>query len=112
ERLFKKIDGSELHRLDGEGDIAMSGDDHDWKTAIQRFHALEKLDTVDPGHAYVGDHTSKVEVRKHFEKICSAFKQRDLEIGGIEQEAERIAHRRIIIDDVDLWHAQPASAFS
>src|SRR4029077_16060258 len=31
ERLFKKIDGSELHRLDGEGDIAMPGDDHDRK---------------------------------------------------------------------------------
>jgi len=41
ERLFKKIDGAEFHCFDGQGDVTMSGNDHDREPACQRLHALE-----------------------------------------------------------------------
>ena len=35
-------------------------------------------------------------------KCCADFEQRDVEIRGAEQEIERIPHRVIVVDDIDL----------
>ena len=69
ERLFQKIDGTELHGLDRKRDIAMPGDDHDRELAVERLHALEKFNTVNTGHADIRDHASEGEARKRVEEL-------------------------------------------
>src|SRR6202022_1925884 len=102
EGLLEKIDRPQFHGLDCKRDVAVPGHDHDWKCAVARFHAFQKLDSVKPGHAHVGNDAPKSKVREDIEKPHGGFEKRDVEVSGIEQEVERISHRLVVVDDVDL----------
>ncbi len=39
----------------------------------------------------------------------AVIEQRDVEVGSIEQEIERIPHRRVVVDDVNLSLARHLS---
>ena len=67
-----------------------------------RLQPFQKFDAVDAGHADVGDHASKVNAGERIEEMLGRFEQRDIEVCGAEQEVERIPHRLVIIDDIDL----------
>lgn len=66
------------------------------------FRRFQKLDAVDAWHADVGNHTSKVDAGNRLEEIMGGLEQRDMEVGGTEQEIQRIPHRVVVVDDIDL----------
>ena len=66
------------------------------------LQAFQKFDAVDAGHADVGDHAAKVDAGKRIEEMLGRLEQRDIEVRGAEQEIERIPHRLVVVDDIDL----------
>ena len=60
----------------------------DGKQVSACLEMFQKFNAVDAGHTHIGHDTSKVEGRKGVDKFLRGFEQRDLEIGGTEQEVE------------------------
>ena len=111
ERLFEEVHRAEFHRLDRERDVAMAGHHQNREAAASRLHALQQFDAVNAGHPYVRHHATEAERGQVLEKRLRVLEQNHLEAGGIEQEVERIPHRLVVIDHIDLGpfshHAQP-----
>ena len=85
----------------------MSRHDHDREQGRAGLQAFQKLDTVDARHADVGDDASKFNVGKGVEEMMSRLEKRDVKVGGAEHEIQRIPHRLVVVDDIDLspmWH--------
>jgi len=99
---LQKIDRAQLHSFNREGDVAMSGHDHNREHVAARLQALQQLDAVDAGHADVGNDASKIDGRNRIEELVGGLEQRDMEVRGTEQEIQRIPHRLIVVDDIDL----------
>ena len=84
ERLLEEIYRTELHGLDSQRNIAVAGHDHDRQSAAARFQSLQHLNSVDAGHADVGDYASKVDAGEGAEKMLGGLEQRDAKVSGAE----------------------------
>jgi hypothetical protein len=104
ERLFEKVERAKLHGFDGERHVTMAGHDDDRKLPdagvsielAQQFHAVHAR------HPYIRDHASGLQLRKLVQKNLRGIEQAHAEAGRAEQEIQRVAHRRIVVDDVNL----------
>ena len=59
ERLFQKVDGADLHRLDRQRHVAMAGDDDDRHVDFHFAQSPQQIDAAHSGHAHVGDHAAR-----------------------------------------------------
>ena len=80
----------------------MSGHNYDREHAFARPQAFQKLDTVDAWHPHVGDDAPKFDAGKRIEELMGGLEYGDVKVGGTKHEIERIPHRLVIVDDIDL----------
>ncbi len=55
ERLFQEILGAGLHRLDGQGNVAVAGDHHHRNAVTASLQLTQQIQSAHFGHAHVGD---------------------------------------------------------
>jgi len=65
------------------------------------LHACQELDS-DKAGMRTSETSIQVQGRERLEKAQSGFEQASLEVGRIEQEVQRIPHRLVVVDNVNL----------
>ncbi len=101
ERLLDEIDGARLHRLHRERDVAMAGDHDDGKAGLFGAKLAQQLQSGHPGHAHIGDDAAAFDAGKRRHEGTGRFVEADRDAGGTEQKGERLAHRLIVVNDMD-----------
>jgi hypothetical protein len=99
---FSRKSSAKLHRFDGERYVAMAGHDDDRKPSRTGTQLTQQLHAVDVRHAHVRDHTAGLQVRKLVQENLRGIEKTHVEAGRAQQEIQRVAHRRIVVDDINF----------
>ena len=101
ERLLQQIDGSRLHRADGERHIGMSGDHDDRKAETPLLHIGEQIEAARLRHAHIGDDAAALFRLDRSQKLSSRGVDAHVEALGLQQKPQGVANGGIVIDDMD-----------
>jgi hypothetical protein len=100
-RFSQKIPGTGLHRADGYRHVAMAGDENDRNLDLACGQLLLELQPAHAGHADICHEAGDTIRPKCLQKRVGRFEGLVFIAGRLEQQAQRLAHAAIVVDDID-----------
>ena len=97
-RLFEKVEGTRLDRLDRSRDVPLPGDDDDLGLWIELLESADQLDAIDVRKHHVGDDGIGA---PGLEDLLAARPDEGgphLEARVLQQDLQPFRHRRLVID--------------
>jgi len=100
EGLQQKIEGAELHRLDGAGDRAVGGQyDHRHVGGRLRAWRARNSSPADAGHAQIGEHEVDLVRGQEFEGRAQRSRGRAIRGRASRSRSAHTAHPLLVVDD-------------
>src|SRR3984885_10220388 len=116
-RLLDEIQRAVLDRADRHGDVALSGDDEDWRRIVLAAQFLQDIQTGLAGNMHIQKNAGGGAVSRHRQTRGAVGKADDFVAPRRQDDGKGFADGRIVIADKDLtargWlfvHATPSFA--
>ena len=97
DRLLQEIERAGLDRLDGPRDVALAGDDDDFRFRIELLELAHELDPVDVGEHHIGDDRVGTPRLEEFLAPSADQCSSDVEARVLEQDLQPLGHRRFVV---------------
>jgi hypothetical protein len=79
----------------------MRGDDDDRHGVLELSQSSQQVDTAELGHPHVGDDAAGPHGGRNLQERDGGLVRSHFDAGRSQLESERLAHRLVVIDDVD-----------
>ena len=79
----------------------MRGDDDDRHGVLELPQSSQQVDTAELGHSHVGDDAAGMDRGGNLQERDGGLVRAYLDTGRPQLESERLAHRLVVVDDVD-----------
>ena len=79
----------------------MSGNDDNRYGVLELSQSSQQVDTAELGHSDVGDDAAGVDRGRNLQERDGGVVRARLDTGRPQLESERLAHRLVVVDDVD-----------
>ena len=96
-----EILGAFLHRRHGHRHVAMAGDERDRQRRTALEQAVLQLEAAHPVHPDVGDQAGDLARIEARQERLGRVEALDAVVLAFEQPLQRIAHRFVVVDDID-----------
>src|SRR5205085_888264 len=106
----EEIERAILDRLDRHRDIAGARDDEDRRRVMLRVEVLEDIEPGLTRHVHIEDYAGRRPRSCGGEKRSALGETRDLIARPGQNDRERVAHKRVIVDDKDFPAARIAES--
>ncbi len=100
-RLFKKINGADSHRFDGERDIPVSRNDNDRHGELELSQSPQEVDAAELGHSHIGYDAACLHRGCNFEEHGGGLVCSHVDASRTQLEGKRLADRLVVVDYVD-----------
>lgn len=109
DRLGEEIGGATLHRLDAGGDVAAPGEKHHRQIRRTLLQQLLQLQPVQPRHRQIQHQAGDLAVLQAIQALRCRLESLRRMAGRGQQAQQRVAQRRVVVDDVDPAHGMRSS---
>src|SRR2546427_10286867 len=99
ERLFEKVVGAQLGRLDGGLDRAMTRDHHDLRLRIELAETLKRLEAIHAFHFDVEKHEMRLEFGVDSRGFMAGSAGLDFDLLVLEDLRQGLTNALLIVDD-------------
>ena len=103
ERLLDEIKGAELGRFDRGVDVGVAGDHHDGRDLDEMPQLLQHFEAVHARHLDVEEHEVGRFALDQLDAFLARRRQHHVVAVVLERHLQRVADRRLVIDDQDAW---------
>ena len=103
ERLLDEIKRAEPRRFDRGGDVGVAGDDDDRRDLDEVPQLLQHFEAVHARHLDVEEHQVGRLALDQLDAFLAGRRQHHVVAVVLERHLQRVANRRLVVDDQDAW---------
>ena len=103
EGLGEEVDGSGLHRLYGNRDVAVAGDEDDRDVEAGGVHLTLEFEPAHTGQPHVENEATGIIDGSSSEEVRTGDERFNAHPDGFQQILDSVADRGIIVDDKNDW---------